>query len=153
MSGQKKSLLKTLGGPLGSAVDPRTGLVGRTFERTQGCWNCRHFSVERARDIWKDKRQQDLAVAARLALESPMGEDEPKVVNIRRMIDAVDVGLATYNLGTCDGTGVDANDNPVGDLVKVNYLCRKWSAAQGASVARGGEAPDLLPMELEDKTS
>lgn len=105
--------------------------------------------------MWKGKRQQDLAIAAKHALDSPMGEEDPKVKNIRRMVDAIDTGLATYNLGACDGTGVDKDGNPV-DLVKTNYLCRLWNGAQGASVARAGQAPDKLPMELledDDKTS
>lgn len=157
MADQKKSLFGSIGGPLaGAAMDPRTGLIGRTHERTQGCWNCSHYSFDRAREMWKHKRQQDLAVAAKLVLDSPMGENDPQVRNIRRMVDAIDIGLATYNLGACDGTGTDKDDNPVGDLVKSNYLCRLWNAAQGASVARGGQAPDPLPMELledDNKTS
>jgi hypothetical protein len=126
-------------------------LASRTFERTQGCWSCSHFSYERARDRWFDKRQTDLALAVRIALESPLGEEDPKVVNIRRMVEAVDLGVKAHTLGCCDGTGVDKDDNPVGDLVKSTYLCRLWNGAQGASVAREGQAPDLLPMELREK--
>lgn len=150
---RKRSLLQNLGPVLSGAVnDPRTGLMGRTHERTQGCWNCAHFSHDAAKEKWKVKRQEDLAVALRISMESPRGEEDQRVVNIRRMIDAVDVGLASYNLGTCIGKGLDANDNPVGDYVKTNYLCRRWNAASGASVARAGQAADKLPMELEDES-
>ncbi len=140
-------------GGLITGLDSRTGLSNRTFERTQGCWNCAHYRPETAKEWWKTKRQQDLQAALSVALESPMKEGDPQVVNTRRMVDAIDVGLATGNLGMCIGKGVDAQDNPVGDLVKSNYLCRKWTGAEGASVARAGQAADPLPMELEDKTS
>jgi hypothetical protein len=146
----KKTLVK-LGGPLLRSIDSRTGLSGRTFERKQGCWNCFHFDYDRARDKWFDRRQADLAIAVRMALESPLGENDPKVVNIRRMVEAVDLGIKSHTLGTCDGTGIDAEGNSVGDFVKSVYLCAKWSGAQGASVARAGEAADPLPMELRDK--
>ena len=134
-------------------LDPNTGLVGRTFERKTGCWSCKHYDRELAIKYWRGRRQQDLQIALAAALTSPMGEKDPKVVNIRRMIDAIDHGLAAGTLGKCFGGGIDANDNPVGDFVKAVYLCRKWSGAQGASVAHAGEGVDPLPMELEDKTS
>ncbi len=144
--------MKVLGGALNGALDPQTGLVGRRHERTQGCWNCLHGDFDVAKAFWKSRRQQDLATAASKALESAMGEQDPAVINIRRMVDAVDTGLATYNLTHCTGKGVDANENPVGDFTKSNYLCHMWSAAQGASIARAGQKADDLPMELEDKS-
>lgn len=150
----KKSLLKVLGPSLmGATLDPETGLIGRRFERTQGCWNCIHGDFDGGKDYWKAKRQQDLQIAATKALESPLGEEEPVVKNIRRMVDAIDVGLATGNLIQCRGhKGRDANGNPVGDFCKSNYLCDQWSGKQGASVARDVGKSDPLPMELEDKT-
>lgn len=136
----------------GARMDPRTGLIGRAHERTQGCWNCVHSSSDKAKEIWKDRRQQDLAAGLRISLESPLGEGDQRVVNIRRMVDAIDTGLATFNLTHCKGGGVDAHENPVGTFVKSNYLCHKWSAAQGASVAREGQKADDLPMELAEKS-
>lgn len=112
-----------------------------------------HSDFERARAIWNQKRQQDLEHAARVALQSPMGEDDPEVVNIRNLVDGIDKGIASWNLTKCFGGGVDANGNSVGDFVKSNYLCRKWTAKTGASVARAGQKPDDLPMELEDKNN
>ena len=136
-----------------SLVDSVTGLnQDRVHERTQGCWNCIHGRSDVARTYWLAKREKDLQIGIQLALESAMGEREPKVVNIRRMVALIDEGVRSGGLIKCIGPGVDANDNPVGDLVKNSYLCRNWSGAQGASVAREGQAPDLLPMELEDRT-
>lgn len=152
MAGPKRpSLLKALGPSLSNSLDPNTGLTGRTHVRTQGCWNCVHGDFDKAKEMWKSKRQQDLATGTRIALDSPMGEDDPVVKNIRRMVDNVDHGLAAGVLTTCTGRGVDSNDNPVGTFVKSNYLCHKWSAKTGASVAREGQKADDLPVELEDK--
>lgn len=151
MASKRSTLLSSLGPALAGAIDPQTGLIGRRHERTQGCWNCAHGSHDEAKTFWQDQRQKDLETATTKALESPQGESDPTVVNIRRMTDAIDTGIATHNLMRCTGKGVDAKDNPVGDLVKSNYLCRKWNAAQGASVARGGQKADDLPMELEEK--
>ena len=128
-------------------------LPERTFERTQGCWNCTGWSRDLAKSWWSDKRQKDLEAALALSLESPLGEKDPKVADLRRMIDKVDHGVASGALGKCVGHGVATNGDPVGDLVVHNYLCSKWNGAQGASAARGGEAPDPLPAELEDKLS
>jgi hypothetical protein len=146
-----KSLLSRFGSALVGAFDPSTGLNGRTFERTQGCWNCVHGNYERAKEKWMQKRHQDLARATGIATSSPLGEQEPRVVNIRRLVDQIDHGIFSGSLTTCTGPGVDANENPVGDFVKNNYLCHKWTGAVGASVAREGQKTDPLPMELEDK--
>jgi len=145
------SLFGKNGKALSSEFDKVTGLNGRTFVRTQGCWNCKHGDFEVARKWWIDKRDQDLQVGVGLSLQSPLGEKDPKVVQIRRAVANIDIAMAQHALTKCTGPGVDANDNPVGDLVKREYLCRFWSAAQGASVAREGQAADPLPMELEDK--
>lgn len=153
MSNSKKGLFKSLGPALSGALDPNTGLSGRTFERTQGCWNCIHGDHDKAKAVWKDRRQADLAIAARKALESPMGENDPNVVNIRRLVDAIDRGIASGTLTKCTGPGVDSNGNAVGDFVKNNYLCHQWTARQGASVARAGQKADDLPAELEDKSN
>lgn len=136
-----------------SKVDSTTGLSDRVYLRSQGCWNCKHASFDIAKDWWKDKRQKDLAEALALSMLSPLGEEDPKVKNIRRMVDLIDNGLASGGLTKCIGGGVDADDNPVGDLLKNSYLCRKWSGVQGASIAREGESLDPLPMELEEEVS
>ena len=142
---------RSLFGKSKALVDSVTGLSNRTFMRTQGCWNCKHGSYELAKSWWKDKRQKDLNEALALSMTSPLGEQDPTCKNIRRMVDMIDHGVASGGLFKCMGHGVDANDNPIGDLVKSSYLCRKWSGAQGATVAREGEKADDLPMELEEK--
>lgn len=139
-----KKILPTIG-PI------ETGLPERTFERSQGCWNCKGFSREMAKKHWQDRRQKDLEIGLGLALSSALGEDDPKVKGIRRMVDLVDHGVASGGLGMCLAGGTDRNGNPIGDFVKDVYLCDKWSGATGASVARAGAAPDTLPAELEDK--
>ena len=155
MAGPKRSsLLKTLGPALNGALDPQTGLVGRRHVRTQGCWNCKHGAgpaFDKAKEVWQGKRQQDLAKATEISIASPLGEEDPTVKNIRHMVNLVDHGLASGNLTMCTGKGRDAKGNPVGDFVKSNYLCDRWSGATGASIAREGQKADDLPMELEDK--
>ena len=122
----------------------------RTFERTQGCWNCKHSS--RAAAFWTQRRQQDLARALTIAQEHPaQGEEHTQVVNIRRMVDTIDNQVAAGTLLRCGGDGKTAAGDPVADLVAHNFLCHKWSGAQGASIARAGQRADDLPEELADK--
>jgi hypothetical protein len=113
-----------------------------TVERTQGCWNCKSFSLEGGQKLWKIKRQNDLATAARLAVEDAEGEDSVRVTNIRKMVNTIDHGIALNMIGTCMIGASEA------DLVVNSYLCDKWNGAQGASVARAGARPDKLPGEL-----
>jgi hypothetical protein len=135
-------------------IDPITGLSkNRIHERTQGCWNCKHGSSEVARKWWLDKREKDLEIAVNIAIGSPDGEKDHKVVNIRRTTALIDEAVGNSSLIKCTGNGVDRHGNSVGDLVRSVYLCHKWSGAQGASIARAGEAPDLLPQELEEKAN
>lgn len=125
----------------------------RVFERTQGCWNCVHGHS--AKEFWTKKRQDDLNIALRISMSSKLGENHPKVMSIRSMVDTVDHGVASQAIMRC-GTnlvrpGRTANGQPVGDLVANNYLCDRWSGRQGASIARAGQGPDKLPEELADK--
>lgn len=120
-------------------------------ERTQGCWNCRHHSHDEAVKFWSRKRQVDLAAGLAIAMESRLGEDDPKVRNIRVMVDKLDRGIASGTIGKCLGEGETAAGEPVGDFVVTNYLCHKWSAAEGASIARAGQKADDLPEEIMDK--
>lgn len=125
----------------------------RVFERTQGCWNCIH-KVSAAK-FWTERRQADLAKALNIAMNSKLGEQHPKVQNIKQMVNTIDHQVAAGLLIRC-GQGLvtigrTANGEPVGDLVTANYLCDRWTGAQGASIARAGQAPDALPEELADK--
>lgn len=123
----------------------------RIIERTQGCWNCIHFSHDLAIKKWTHKRQQDLSKGLNIAMSSPLKEDDPKVRNIRHMVDTLDKQIAAGVIGTCTNDGETAVGAPVGDFVVANYLCHKWSAAQGASIARAGQKADDLPEEVADK--
>jgi len=66
-------------------------------------------------------------------------------MNIRRMVPDFDGGLERGIWGVCKaGKGG-------GDFIASTYLCPSWTGAPGASVARGGEAPDLLPEEIAER--
>lgn len=141
-----------------SESDPKFKLFGnmlvpenRLHERTQGCWNCKHMVP--AKDFWNDARQRDLQTALGIANDSLLGEQDPKAKNIRHMIDTIDHQVASGQLVRCgkNPKGKNAMNEPVGDLVANAFLCNGWSAAQGASVARAGAAPDKLPEELIER--
>lgn len=123
----------------------------RIFERTQGCWNCMH--MRSANEFWTERRQGDLKRALDISLNHKLGEQHPKVIAIKAMIDQVDHGVASGSLIRCGSLikAKTANGQDVGDLVASNFLCDRWSAATGASVARAGKGPDALPEELADK--
>ena len=114
--------------------------------RTQGCWNCRHW--ESGKDLWNGRRQDNLKIALELARSSPLGENDQRVYNIRTMVDTTDNAVASGALGHCSGNGENAHGQPVGELVMHNFLCHKWSAAEGASLAREFGKTDKLPEEL-----
>lgn len=120
----------------------------RVFSRAQGCWNC--SNSRSAKEFWSDRRDQDLGKALKIATDSALGEEHPKVKNIRHMVDTVDHAVAAGALVRCT-KGRTATGQPVGDLVANNYLCDRWSAKQGASIAREGGKIDDLPEELADK--
>lgn len=124
----------------------------RVFTRTQGCWNCKHYSS--ANKLWSIRRQADLQTALGIAHESPNGEEDQKVINIKAMVDRTDHLVASRQVGICTNPSrpVDANNNEItADLFQHTFLCSKWDAAQGASMAREGARADDLPEELVDK--
>lgn len=120
----------------------------RTFERTQGCWNCKHSSP--AKGYWQQKRQQDLKRALDISLASPRGEQDPKVETLREWVDRIDNLVAVKQLVRCT-TGRQPNGDELPDLVQHSYLCDKWSGASGSSLARDIGKTDLLPDELVDR--
>lgn len=111
-------------------------------ERTMGCWNCLRSSKEAAVEFWKERRVKDLNIALQIAMNDPAGEKHPQVINIRRMVDQVDQGIAAGLFVRCRVGGSEA------DLISLTHLCDKWTAASGASVARDGQKVDKLPDEL-----
>jgi len=139
--------------PISGRVVP---LPGRTFERSQGCWNCIHFDNDtKARAFWAACRKRDLATAALVAAADPRGMASPRAANIVRTVEAADVGIAAGSFGMCLDPKRDAQEGEgsAGDFVQASYLCNHWTGAQGASVARAGDRADDLPQELEDKLS
>lgn len=117
----------------------------RTFERTQGCWNCKHSSA--ATEFWSTRRLQELQRAKVIAEESPEGEDHVKVQNLRVMINKIDHLVAARMLIRCT-TGRKADGSEVSDLIDNTYLCDRWSGAEGSSMARDVGKTDKLPEEL-----
>lgn len=133
----------------------------RVVERTQGCWNCKHWDREMAKPLWTEKRQNDLKTALDLALNLPGGEPKTQAecttpqaqrcYNIKKMVDSLDHLVASGHVGVCKGGGRTADGKPVGDLVVHSFLCDRWTGVSGAALARGGSAPDALPEELMEK--
>lgn len=162
-------------------------LAGRTFERTQGCWNCSALaSIETSLAHWKTKcrpaeeariaeskrllveRPPDPAAAARAATNRnarcPCGSgmkykqchlqndaENLKVLKavegIERAVHILDGAERAISEGRqclCD----EKTSEKYGTFVSDRFLCNRWSPAEGASVARAGAAPDLLPEEL-----
>jgi hypothetical protein len=120
----------------------------RVFERGMACSNCIHR--QDAVKFWADRRQINLARALTISIESPQGEADYRVQNIRVMVNKSDHAVASGALIHCEKCKT-AHGEPVGDLIPHSYLCEKWTAAEGASVARGGGKADTLPEELVDK--
>ena len=119
--------------------------------RTMGCWSCKHSQMERAVDTWwKEARQAFLARGAQIALNSPDGEKNERVMAIRKHVPMIDAAMTSHEWTMCD-VGVKADGTPVSGFLHVTYLCGKWTGAEGASVAREGAAPDKLPEELMER--
>lgn len=112
-----------------------------------GCYNCIHKDAEAAVKFWATKRQKDLEVAMQQALIDPLKEQAPQVIQIRRMVDAADKGVAAGLLAKCKVNGSPA------DLISIGFLCDKWTGAQGSSVARDGSPVDKLPGELMEQVA
>lgn len=119
---------------------------GGAITRTQGCWNCSKWeNAEKSRALWSQQRQATLAQALTLSFTEPEGEEHPKVVQIRRMVNTVDHGIASGHLGICLAGKANA------DFVDNAYLCDHWTGRTGASLAREGQKADKLPEELREE--
>lgn len=66
------------------------------------------------------------------------------IENATRIMDNLDGAIAKGIYMLCK------NKLSGHQYVNHRFLCDKWSAAVGASVARAGQAPDKLPEELKD---
>lgn len=129
-------------------------------ERTQGCWNCVHFSTEKAIEIWWNGARQ--AMAARGAeLAATAGLADPRVQALRKTLPEMDVGMETKLWGICTGGGFtykEVNGRKVKQppfedtqFIQNAFLCEKWTGAQGSSIAREGQKADLLPQEVVER--
>ena len=126
----------------------------RIAVRTQGCWSCIHGGAagyERAAKLWwEEARAATLQRGVEISLKSPHGENDERVKNVRRQVPLMDVQVEQHQWVTCK-VGKDPKGNPVADFVASTYLCNQWSGAEGASIARAGKGPDLLPEEVVEK--
>lgn len=118
-------------------------IPGRTFERTQGCWNCKNFdNGDKAKAYWRDVcRPRDL----RHAQAYEVAGNKKAAQETRDTIKAADEAIKAGVAGLC------MIGKAKSDFVVHSFLCDSWSGALGASVAREGGAPDLLPAELKER--
>lgn len=118
-------------------------IPGRTFEKTQGCWNCIHYVTgKKAIDFFNGtcKPRDKAAMESYIAVGQHQAADEMK-----QLLKLAGKAIKTGGLGMC-GIG-----KPKTDFVAHNFLCEDgWTGAQGASMAREGAKPDLTPGELKD---
>lgn len=63
-----------------------------------------------------------------------------------KILDGAEQAIAEGKQGLCKLPGSGTSD-----YKSDKYLCDQWSAASGASVARAGQKPDMLPEELKDR--
>lgn len=129
----------------------------RVITRNAGCWNC--IFMRDASEFWfgdktkgtLGRRDENLNRAVAIAVDSPLGENHPKVLNIRRMVEFCDSGVRAKAMIRCAGSGVNGKNEPVGELVANSFMCRKYVAATGASLAREGQRINDLPEEIREK--
>jgi len=91
------------------------------------------------------RREENLQTAVRRAIESPSGERDQSVVNIKRMVMIIDHGVSERAIVRCGGGHTES------ELVANAYMCQHYVGADGASVARGAERINDLPEEVRDK--
>lgn len=91
------------------------------------------------------RRGENLNKAVVIATDSPLGENHPKVVNIRRMVQVLDEGVATRAMVQCGGGYQES------ELVANSFMCSRWTGTTGASLAREGQRINDLPEEVRDK--
>jgi hypothetical protein len=115
----------------------------RVFERSRGCWNCKHFeNGELARNHWAARRPQDeVEILARTGgLIGAVPPTDQRFQSLNDMEAAIRMGQA----GMCMKGMVKT------DFVHFKYLCEGWTGKEGASVATEGRPVDPLPAELKE---
>lgn len=121
--------------------------VDRTFERTQGCYNCTHFeNGELARQHWKTCKERDLTAytaEGKMPL-TRLGDMETDVFS-GTIYDRMEQAIKSGQYGMC------LAGKAAGDFTHFKFLCPSgWNGKQGYSVATGGitRAPDKEIGEL-----
>lgn len=122
-------------------------LQGRTFARSQGCYNCKHWeNGEKARGFWDQSKKRDLDLATAHEVGDPIrGRNNPQAMQIRKNVADANKMLRTGHFGIC------LKGQTKSDFVQHSYLCGGWDGRDGASVARAGGALDPLPEDLKAK--
>lgn len=69
------------------------------------------------------------------------------VENATRILDNIEGAIGQGIYGICKNRQSEKFDT----YTNHRFLCGKWSAAQGASIARAGQGPDKLPEELAEE--
>ena len=69
------------------------------------------------------------------------------IENATRIADNIEAAIGQGLYMICKNRG---KPDKFDTYVNHRFLCDQWSAAQGASIAREGAAPDKLPEELKD---
>lgn len=128
----------------------------RTFERGRGCWNCLSYeNGTLCRQHWgthKLRLLYTLSQAAPLVRLGEMEKPKPGTADARReQIEQMDKAITTGVVGMCmKGARPQALGGPEGDFVEHRFLCDRWDAKQGASIATSGKLLDKLSDELAD---
>ena len=109
----------------------------RTFTRSQGCWNCKHFeNQELARKVWTDQLFKD----------PTLYEDPLTMRTLSRGAEQFEQNIRVGGVGICLVGGSEQL------FIHFKYLCGKWDGKSGALTGRSfGEALDPLPEELHDR--
>lgn len=129
-------------------------LLNRTFERTQGCWNCKHFaSADASLQHWltacRPREDARISQAKQAAIQQPPHLIKGAIDAVERavgILDGSERAIREGKMGLCRAPGSQNSD-----FKSDKFLCDRWSATQGASIARAGQKADDLPEELKDK--
>lgn len=98
-----------------------------------------------AKKLWSVERLASLSTALEMSKLHAEGENHPRIVGMRRMIDGLDNAISRGIQGVC------LKGSSESTFVADGYLCDKWNGRQGSSLAQGSGASDALPDELKDK--
>ena len=128
----------------------------RTFERGRGCWNCLSYeNGSLCRQHWgthKLRMLYSISLSAPLTRLGDMEKAQPSNVDARQQqVDQMDKAIGLGVIGMCmRGSRPMTLGGPEGDFVEHRFLCDRWDAKQGASLATSGKLLDKLSDELAD---